>query len=222
MMLKGIACMVAGLAISSAASGGVPGDFRFSMPYIPGATSTVWEIPGKYGKLHTEYGKHHCVFLDDLEVPAERYEDPWSGELEWRCPDVAVRHLAEILMVREGGRCGGFSCQYDHAYPGPQYVLSAGPVSHCPDIIVTTVRGGQVRVVGAKYYERGDDMGRYVESGVPVRLRYDISHLEMPEYFGECADDIYRRQVDFYRGPDTVRRNTKVRTHRVDAGWDGR
>jgi len=200
----------------------VPSDFNFSMPYIPGATSTAWDLPGRTGELRVEDGRRYCVFLGDLDVPAGRYTDPYTGEYAWRCPDVTVRHLRQVIMVREGGECRGFTCEYDAAYPGPQAVMVTGVVSHCPDIVVTSSGDGRMRVLGAKYYRKGDNPGRYTSRGVPGDIFFDISHRTKPRLFGKCADSVYRRQVEYYEGPDMHRRNTRDVYREVDVGWDGR
>lgn len=218
-----IAPFVVGLALAGLSSAGdVPGDFSFSMPYVPGGRGTAWDLPGRTGELHVSGGRHYCVFLGDLEVPAGRYRDPYTGEYAWRCPDVTVRHLRQILMVREGGECRGFTCEYDVVYPGPQAGMVTGVVSHCPDIVVTSSGDGRMRVLGAKYYRRGDNPGRYTADGVPGDIFFDISHRTKPGKFGKCADPVYRGQVDYYEGPDMHRRNTRDVYREVESGWDGR
>lgn len=220
MRLIATCIMAAGIAVS--ATDRIPDNFRFSMPYIPGATSTVWDLPGSSGELHVEYGRHYCLFLGDLEVPAGSYVDPYTGETRWRCPEVSVRHLTQIMMSRENGKCRGFVCEYDVAYPGPQAVMVTDEVPHCPDIVVTVYDSGRMKVVGAKYYRPGDDPGRYFKNGMPAGITRDISHETKPKQFGKCADQVYRDQVAFYRGPDWHREHTRTVRIKVDDGWDGR
>ena len=223
--MKKIAAIIAGAALATGVYGEnvpVPKNFSFTMPYVPGGRTTSWTLDGNQAKLVKKGTKHVCMFMKNVEAPAYLTYDPYDGTPKWECPRVTVRHLRDITMVRAGGKCRGFVCKYDYVFPGDQAAITTDEVEYCPDILLTTAKGGDIQIVGAKFYDMGDNYGRYFSDGVPIDISYDVSHLTEPKFFGECATDRYRKQLRFYDGPDANREHTVNVIRETDTGWDGR
>ena len=201
-MIRKFGIIAFGLAMACAETGAPPGKFTFSVPYTPGMRGTAYYLPGEKGVLNRRDGV--CTFLGDLDVPAFRYRDPYTGKPGWRCPDVTVRHLRKAILVREGGKCLGMSCEYDLVNGMP--ALTTDIVDHCPDIIVTEAGGRGMQVVGYKYHSIGDNPSKYFYDGVPIAQGFDVGK----ERLKYCADSLYLGQLEYFDGPDMNRPGTKV------------
>lgn len=219
-MNKGFTRIALGVAIAVQAFGSEPNvakGFRFSMPYVPGGHSTAWDIPGNRGVLKERYGRYTCTFLGDLVVPAFDARNPYTGETEWRCPDVTVRHLHTVDIGREGGRCTGMTCYYDRVQPGNQSALVAGPVNYCPDILVTTAGFGHMDVIGWKWFKKGDNPAYYIERGYPLEMDLEITEKKIET----CGTKEYQGQLAYYLGKDFMRPGVTERTVVLKDRWDG-
>ena len=223
--MKKIAAIIAGAALATGVYGEnvpVPKHFPFIMPHVPMGQTTSWTLEGDQGKVVKKGKQHVCMFMGNVEAPAYLSYDPYDGTPEWECPRVTVRHLREVAMVRTGGKCRGFICKYDYVYPGGVAAMQTYEVESCPDILLTTADGGDMKIVGAKFYDMGDDYGGYFNGRSPIAIRFDSSHRTAPTYFGECATERYRKQLKFYEGPDVTRKHTVTRVVETKTGWDGR
>jgi hypothetical protein len=216
---KYMTALAFGLAISTAGAEFDPRKFTFSMPYIPGGRGTVWELDGRDATLKVKGGRHVCTYLKDLDVPAFKEANPYTGETEWGCPDVAVRHLYDTDIIREGGKCYGMVCKYDLMQPGNQVALVTDHVENCPDIIVTTAGFGKMNVVGWKYYSRGDNPATYFERGYPL----NVSLIKPDGKLRLCATEEYLAQLKFYLGPDYAGvKGMKMEPVTYRNTWDGK
>lgn len=209
--------LAAGAMASVLSSGGdfgpAPGGFSFSVNPLKGVSS-AWFIDGREGVLRGEGGDGpYCVYRRVIAVPAGKDRGSWA------CPDVTVRHLRDVDLVRVGGRCLGMVCGYDVADPGGGAVLTTDPVAECPDVVVTVAYGGRVEAVSAKYLEPGEDFRAYYAPGRVADIFLDTT----PGVYERCATARYRAQVRYWTG-ETVGGKRRLVTFDVpgDGRWDGK
>lgn len=205
--------LLAGAAFAGMASGGdfgpVPGGFTFSLNPLKGVSS-AWYIDGREGVLRGLDGDDpYCVYGRVVAVPAGKDLGEWS------CPDVTVRHLRDVDLIRVGGKCLGMVCGYDVTDPGGGATMTTDPVAECPDIVVTVSYGGAVEAVSAKYMTPGEDFRQYYAPGRVADIFLDTT----PGVYEKCATARYRAQVRYWVG-ETAR--GKRRAVQFDVGNDGR
>lgn len=203
--------LAAGIALGGD-FGPPPEGFAFSLNPLKGVSS-AWTIDGREGVLRGADGDEpYCVYRRVIAAPAGKDMG------EWACPDVTVRHLRDVDLVRVGGECLGMVCGYDVTDPGGAATLTTDPVAECPDVLVTVAWGGGVDVVSAKYLERGDDFRSYYAPGRVADIFLDTT----PGVYERCATARYRSQVRYWTGETVGGKRRRVELEVPgDGRWDG-
>ncbi|WP_141398338.1 hypothetical protein [Fibrobacter sp. UWT3] len=131
---------------------------------------------------HTINGKRMCLYMDDVELPAE-------DEI---CPDIVIRHLATVDIYYDGKECETV-CGYDNnmMYSGELLVYDR---RSCPDILVTMVGGGRIDVVQEKYLDFDDRAWMYYDTTKVFTWELETDDV----YIKHCMDSRYKKQIDFY------------------------